>query len=252
VIEARWIKAKAYSNKTILFCHELGANLNAWHRYGESLLEDGFNVFTFTFSPMPTKQIGKRLLTTGQWVTRADRDDVLAAIKYLKRYYPEESKKIGVLGISKGANAAIAALDHTRHIDAVVTDGAFSTDETIMEYIEKWGPMYLKGDWLCNATPRWVFRLMVKGSLWASSCRLGCWFLSVEKALRKTNVPIMFIHGESDSHISPRQANYLFSITHSNEELWIVPEAHHNNGVAVKPDEYREKIKSFFKEKIYA
>jgi len=121
-----------------------------------------------------------------------------------------------------------------------------------MEYIEKWGPMYLKGEWLCRITPQWVFRLMVKGSLWTSSCRLGCWFLSVEKALRRTKVPIMFIHGESDSHISPRQANYLFSITNSNEELWIVPGAHHNDGVVVRADEYRQKIKSFFKEKINA
>jgi esterase/lipase len=246
-LDGIWIPSSKKTDKTILFCHELGGDLNSWHKYASYLPEKGYNVFTFNFRNAPTKQDGVLKLTTGQWITRSDVDDVLSAIRFLKGNRPIEAKRVGILGISKGGNAALAALSRTNEIEAVVTDGAFSSIETILDYIKRWVPIYVPFKWLYSNTPDFLYRIMVRIGHLISSIKLGCWIVSIEGAIKKTNVPIFFIHGESDAYVSPHHANYLFNITNSVEELWIVPKARHNDSVKVSPDEYSEKVITFLK-----
>lgn len=247
MLEGMWIPANKKTEKTILFCHELGADLRSWHKYAHYLPEKGYNVFSYNFRNLPAKDDGVNKLTPGQWITRSDVEDVLSAIRFIKSKWPHETKRLGVMGISKGGNAALAALNRTNEIEAVVTDGAFSTIETVIDYIWKWVPIYVPFKWLYANTPTWAYRMMVKISLFISSLKLGCKFASIEHSIKKTNIPIFFIHGESDAYISPKHANYLFNITNSVEELWIVPGARHNDAVTVNPDEYSEKVITFLK-----
>jgi hypothetical protein len=192
---------------------------------------------------------GVHQLTTGQWVTWADVEDVLAAVRYLNERFGNYHQ-FGVLGISKGANATIAALKHTNQIKAVVTDGAFTTSETVLEYIRKWIAIFVPAPLIYKNAPEWIYRVMVRVSLWISSLKLRAHFVVIEKVLRKTETPIFFIHGEKDNYVSPEQARYMFESTHSREGLWIVPRARHNEAVEVFPEEYREKVTSFFEENL--
>lgn len=245
--EGRWIPSRKKSDKTVIFCHELGADLNSWHKYAYFLPENNFNVLSFNFRNLHTKHDGVYQLSSGQWATRSDVDDILAALRYLKTERSDFSGKIGVLGISKGANAALSALRHTCEIDAIVTDGAFSSVETVLEYIKKWVNIYVPIQWLTAATPDWFYKMLAYIGLWIAGLKLGCRFVAIECALKKTKVPIMFIHGEKDPYISPKHASFLFHKTSSVEELWIVPGARHNEAVRVNPDEYEEKVVSFLK-----
>jgi len=247
-LKGKWISASSPSSKVVLFCHELGADLNAWHKYASYLPQAGFNVFTFNFHRPPQRTDGVHQFTTGQWITRQDREDVLSALKYLSQAPFSASKDISILGVSKGANAALAALSYTNHVKAVVTDGAFSTIETVVDYIKKWISIFVPYPWAYRWASDGFYRILVHISLWISSVRLGCWFVNMERSLRKTRVPLFFIHGQNDTYVSPHQAHHLFNITQSQEGLWVVPKARHNEAVEIAPNEYQEKVVSFLKE----
>ncbi len=249
-LEGRWIAAYPGSSKVVLFCHELGTDLSAWHKYGSYLPQAGFNVFSFSFRRPPKRTDGVHQFTTGQWVTSRDREDVLSALRFLEKAPFSAGKKFGVLGVSKGANAALAALPHTDRIKAVVTDGAFSTIETVVDYIKKWIPIFIPYPWLYRWAPDSAYRAMVHVSLWVSDLRIGCRFMDIEPSLRRTQVPLFFIHGERDGYISPHQAHYLFDLTKGREGLWIVPGARHNEAVEISPAEYQGKVVSFLKENL--
>jgi pimeloyl-ACP methyl ester carboxylesterase len=250
LLEGRWIAAKGKSSKVIVFCHELGADLNSWHKYGAYLPESGFNVFTFNFRKLPERRDGVHQFTTGQWVTTADRADVLAAIHFLEKRFAGSAEQMGILGISKGANAALSVLGEARRVKAVITDGAFSTAETVLDYVKKWVSIFVPIPWIYRNTPEWFYRLLVKISLIISGLKLRCRFVGIEKSLHTATAPVLFIHGEKDEYITPRQAQYLFDAARSREGLWIVPKARHNDAVQVAPEEYREKIVSFFNENL--
>jgi len=250
ILEGRWVESKEKSDKTILFCHELGADLHSWHKYAEYLLDQGFNIFTFNFRHLPAKHDGIYQLTAGQWATVRDVEDVSAAVNYLKKSRPGKNKKIGVFGVSKGANAALVATVRNKDIKAVMTDGAFSTVETLVDFIKKWAPIFVPFKKVCEIAPRWIYQLIARIGLGVASLKLRCRFVSIEHSLIVAKVPIMFIYGEDDSYITAKHMNYLFNLTNSIEELWIVPGAKHNDAVVTKPDDYIEKVTKFFKESL--
>jgi len=248
MLEGKWIPSPQDSPNIILFCHELGADMNAWYKYAHFLPETGFDVFTFSFRKLSKRVEDGEAMTTGQWVTRSDIQDVLAAVRFLSRHPTFSRKKIGVLGISKGANAALGALRYTSKVKAMITDGAFSTTETVLDYIKKWVSIFVPYPWVYKNVPDWMYRMTIRFSLWISSVKLRCWFVKIERSLSRSKVPIFFIHGEADGYVSPRQAQYLFNIAGGQEDLWIVPKTKHNLAVTTSPQEYQQKTVAFFTE----
>ena len=77
--------------------------------------------------------------------------------------------------------------------------------------------------------------------------RLGVRFVSLVPALRRLRTPILFLHGEADSYVASDQARLLYDAADGRKELWIVPEADHNQAVDVAPAEYRRRVVSFFR-----
>ena len=65
------------------------------------------------------------------------------------------------------------------------------------------------------------------------------------KEVEKTDVPILYIHGKSDTFVPTEMAEELFQQTASHAELFLVPGANHGESFALAGDTYTEKIEHF-------
>jgi fermentation-respiration switch protein FrsA (DUF1100 family) len=63
--------------------------------------------------------------------------------------------------------------------------------------------------------------------------------------VEKTDVPILYIHGEGDTFVPTEMAEELFQQTASHAELFLVPDANHGESYAIAGDAYLEKVELF-------
>jgi pimeloyl-ACP methyl ester carboxylesterase len=235
----------------VVFCHEYGSDMFSCARYCRSLLEAGFDVFTFDFrshgSSSSLKGYEPRL-----WCSDKEVADCLGALALVQAMLEERrlDVNIGMFGISRGANAAIMAAAQASpalSIKALVADGAFSTDTTLEWSMKKWVHIFARVRFVYeNHRPifwhflRWLLLKFAR-------VRFGCSFPSVRKSLHRIKkMPIFFIHGKKDSYIQPEHTQMLFDAAKDPRFLWIVPEARHNQSVITEPGLYSARTVAFF------
>jgi uncharacterized protein len=233
---------------TILFCHEFASNMYSCARYCRSLLESGYDIFSFDFRGHGESSCGDDYQPR-QWVSDHDIDDALGAIAFVEDYLESHSLpvELGIFGISRGAAAAIFASMRNPAIKAIVTDGLFSTDITLEALMKRWAYIFAKVKFVYENHPpafwqflRWLLFIFVHR-------KFRCYYPSVRKVLpRMLPRPMFMIHGQRDSYIPDEQAQYLFTLAPEPKSLWIVPGAKHNQGVIVAPEEYVKKTVGFF------
>lgn len=68
---------------------------------------------------------------------------------------------------------------------------------------------------------------------------------SALKEVEKTSVPILYIHGESDTFVPTELTKDLYRHTSSDAELYLVPNANHGESIALDEDKYNMKIDQF-------
>ena len=68
---------------------------------------------------------------------------------------------------------------------------------------------------------------------------------SALKEVKKTSVPILYIHGESDTFVPTELTKDLYRHTSSDAELYLVPNANHGESIALDEDKYNMKIDQF-------
>ena len=230
----------------IVFCHEFGADRHSAVKNAAFLREAGFRVFAFDFrghgdserppgySPRP-------------WVTEHEVSDLRAALGYLAERRDTRQAWIGLFGVSRGASAAIVVGAETPGVGGIVSDGGFSTSHTLHNYMRRWSPIFLDPILLFLSRPDWMLSVFRKLAMKLAEHRMGVRCVSVEEALRRLEVPILFVHGEKDSYIEMNQAKMLLGFAGGPKELWMVPEADHNEAVDVAPAEYSRRVADFFR-----
>src|SRR5262249_50463724 len=103
-----YLKTPHLRKGVILFGLEFGSNRWACVPYCDSLVANGYDVFTFESRNQgeSDRQPGYDPL---QWVTDYEVRDMRAALEYLKSRADADANGIGFFGISKGAAAALCA-----------------------------------------------------------------------------------------------------------------------------------------------
>ncbi|MCG3178866.1 MAG: hypothetical protein BIFFINMI_01196 [Phycisphaerae bacterium] len=232
----------------IVFCHEFGSDMYSCARYCRPLLESGFDVFTFDF-----RGHGRSSNQPGyiprQWASEREVNDAIGAFAYVQSVLAGEGlpEEIGVFGISRGAGAAILAMERNETVKCVLGDGTFSTDVTIESFMKKWAKIFAKVRIVYENHPPAFWKFLRWLVFLFAHRRFKCRFPSVRKAIaRMSPRPMFFIHGERDSYIRPDQTKYLYALAPQPKFLWIIPRAKHNQGVAIAPDEYRQRTVAFF------
>jgi pimeloyl-ACP methyl ester carboxylesterase len=230
----------------ILFGPEFGASRWSCTAYCRHLLEAGFDVFSFDF-----RNQGESDALPGyqpmQWVTNHEVEDMRSAIRYLRSRADADPAGIGFFGISRGGGAGILAAATEPYVRCLVTDGAFATITTMLPYMRKWASLYLTWRRLEGLIPRWLYLLVAYYALGHVSRRRRCWFPSMERAMARLSPrPLLMIHGGNDTYIKPEIAQALFRLARQPKELWLVPQAKHNQAIYLAADEYRQRVLGFF------
>jgi len=241
-----FIKGAKGNGKTILFCHEYGADMHSLSKYGKFLVERGFNLFAFDF-----RGHGASPETDGyeprQWVTDKEIKDTLGAIEYLKTRPDVDSANLGIFGVSRGAGSSICVASQCDAVKSVVVDSAFSTELTLEKYMKKWVCIYAGPRIVYSNLPDWFWALLGLVCRRRVQKRLKCTYPSVESCTRRiAPKPLYMIYGAKDTYVGMPQAKDLFRRAGGPKQLWIVPHARHNESATVAPDEYAKNVAEFF------
>lgn len=234
----------------VIFGHPFGADHHSAAHLAAFLTEEGFHLFAFDFrghGESPSDG-GRR---TERWVTRRERDDLLAAVAYCLSRPDVDGGAIGLFGLSRGANAALCGAAIHPAVRAVAAESAFSTRELLKWHVKKRAPIYVEASWLWRRFPDPLFGFITDLSLAAMRWLMRRRYLSVERAVASLNGrPCLFIHGERDPYIDLSLAERLYAKAGEPKDLWIVPGARHNEGIQVAPEAYRKRVTDFFRQNL--
>lgn len=235
----------------IVFCHAFTENRHSAVRYAGFLREEGFRLFTFDFRAHGESGCPEGY-TARQWVTEGEVFDVRAALRYLRSRPDTAGCRIAFFGISRGAVAALMVAGAEPSIAAVVSDGAFSTVRVLDAYIHRWAPIFVPSRTALRVTPKSVFHFYRNLALGLAQHRLGVKFLEIKPALKRLRANALFIHGACDSYLDVAGAEEIRAAAAGPSDLWVVPDADHNEAVETAPEEYRRRIGAFFRESLGA
>ena len=234
---------------TIIFSHEYGSDMYSCARYARPLIENGFDIFTFDFRGHGESSNRGRYRPL-QWPSDKELEDVLGATAHVESMLASEGKpvNIGLFGISRGAGSGLLAASSDPNIKAIVCDGAFCTDRTVIALMKRWAHIFARVKLVYEHHGERFWRVLLWWLLRFAQPRLGCKFPSVSRALqRMVSRPIFFIHGERDSYIRVDQTRFLYERAPSPKYLWVVEGAKHNQSVIVEPAEYAARTIAFFR-----
>ncbi|HEX4592472.1 MAG TPA: prolyl oligopeptidase family serine peptidase [Gemmataceae bacterium] len=242
-----YLKHTAQAPKgVILFGLEFGSNRWAAGPYVDYLRAAGYDVFTWE----PRNQ-GDSHRQEGfeplQWVTDREVADCRAAIEYLKKRPDADPRGVGVYGLSKGANAGLAAAADEPYICCVVTDGAFAHYTTMVPYMRVWFSIYDRKRPLQGLFGAWYFGLIARAGAREVGQQRGVIYPDIERLIGGLSPrPLLMIHGGADTYIKPTMARDLFGHARRPKELWIVEGANHNQALQVAGAEYKRRVVEFF------
>jgi dipeptidyl aminopeptidase/acylaminoacyl peptidase len=226
-----WILAPA-ARGTIIQCHGQNGSMDADLGTAQMLHQAGFNVLMFNFRAHGKSQ--GDAVTFGWFEVY----DLLGAIDYLAQ--AQNIRRVGVLGFSMGAVAAIHAAGQCDSIACIVADG-----------VNGRLPTSLAG-WLENrSVPDWFATPFAKLIVWMGSLHTGAALAQVNTvrwAADLWNCPLMIIHGAEDTLVPMAEIEDLAANATVKTELWIVEGCGHREAALLYPDEYTERVVAWFYE----
>jgi uncharacterized protein len=192
----------------------------------------GYNVLTFDFRAHGLSD--GRFTSVGLHET----NDVLGAVEYVKGRPEVDPARIGVIGFSMGAAAAIQAAARCQDIRALVADSAYASFVDAARYSFK----------VVTRVPH--FPIAPLAMRWAK------WLVNVDaNQLRPIDVigqiaprPVLVAHGALDEIVPVRHAHTLFKSAGEPKELWVEPQAHHVGARDTDTDAYFARVECFMSE----
>ncbi|WP_437185650.1 alpha/beta hydrolase [Planctomicrobium sp. SH668] len=234
------------SRGVVVFCPESGGSFETAANYTAPLVKAGFAVFSFSFrneSPsdsMPGYQ-------SNYWLTQYEVDDVHAALDFIKSQPQFENLPISLMGVSRGAGAALATGAVRNEVQQIWTQGAFSADKLAFHHARKFINLGLGS--IGSYIPAWHVRvtmwLMFRMIEWRNRCRV----VRLESLLpRWRGRRVMFVSGSRDTHVPSAIVDSLCVLTKNkkSESRWVVPQAKHNMERVTSPVEFDKRIVDFF------
>ncbi|MGO0063063.1 alpha/beta hydrolase [Brevibacillus fluminis] len=195
------------------------------------LVAAGFHVLMFDFRN--AGKSGGNITTVGYH----EKLDLLGAVDFAAGRSADGP--IGLIGFSMGAATALLAAAEDERIRAIVADSPFySLREYLMENMPRWTNLpHIPFTWLILR----IIPLMLKVDI----NRINPW-QAIERIMPR---PILFIHGTADETIPHENSQRLLAkADDARAQLWLVPKAGHVKSFATEPEQYGNRIISFFLE----
>ena len=150
--------------------------------------------------------------------------------------------RIGVLGVSMGGAIALLAAAKEPQLQATVADTAFAdlSDLIVAEATKR------------TNLPEWLVPILMPGMIQTTKLAYGIDIKQIApvEAIEQLPYPILLIHGDADERIMLSHSHRLAEASpHPDTKLWIVPAAEHARTFKSSPDEYTERVVSYFEER---
>jgi pimeloyl-ACP methyl ester carboxylesterase len=165
-------------------------------------------------------------------------NDILGAVAYLRALSATSGARIGVLGISLGAGAALLAASRDDAIAAVVADSAWADEHVQLDRMA-WLPV---GPVAVPALPYEPALVnMLIGSRLANARPLATIASISPRA-------VLLIHSADDANATtPLSGEHaLYAAARTPKQQWIAPSGGHVGALAAQPAEYTAHVLAFF------
>jgi uncharacterized protein len=218
---------------TIIVCHGWAADKRDMLGIGEALRASGFNVLVFDLHGWGESARGP--------VTFGDREtgDILGAVRFVKEQRSGRAPRIGLIGFSMGAAAAIRATAQSTDIDALVADASYARlDVQVGRFFQRFaGPL-----WPVVYVPaRWFGERLTGTAIDTIS--------PLQVIGRITPRPILIIHGTRDRVVDLDDARQLYRAAGPPKTLWLIEGAGHSETRRLAPPaQWDAHVAAFFHE----
>ncbi|MBQ3565551.1 MAG: alpha/beta hydrolase, partial [Oscillospiraceae bacterium] len=165
-----------------------------------------------------------------------DRYDLLEWIKYVNKRF-DGKKKIILYGVSMGGATVLMTTglkEIPDNVKAVVADCAFTSPYDVFAHV-------LKKDYHMAEFPV----MNINNVMCRKNAGYGFKDYSTLTAVKETNIPILFIHGEKDDFVPTWMSEKNYEVCNSPKELLIVPNAAHAASYYENTQQYEEKVSAF-------
>jgi uncharacterized protein len=144
-------------------------------------------------------------------------------------------------GESMGAAQLLQSLDSEPHFCAVVAESSFANFREIA--YDRMGQRFHAGPWVGRTVLRPVVEIALAYTRWKYHLDFGA--ASPEDSVRHSQVPVLLIHGQIDSNI-PVYHSREIKLQNASAVLWEVPGADHCGAISVAPQEFENRLLSWF------
>jgi len=159
--------------------------------------------------------------------------DVKAAVTYLLSRKEVDPERIGAVGLSLGAHVILQAAAENTFLKALICDGASTnTIDDLLPLPSQYRLMYV-------AAPMWWMTDRMSDLM--SGIRAEPFTVLVKKIAPR---PILFI--SSNQEPEPFMNRRLFEHAGPTAQLWELPDTGHVGGIFAHPQEYKQRMLSFF------
>jgi dipeptidyl aminopeptidase/acylaminoacyl peptidase len=219
-----WLALNTPEAPVIVLAHGTPGNRVSMLQRAAFLYKHGYNVLLFDFQSYGLSQ--GVISTLGM----VESEDIVAAISFLHGLPDTMHSKIGVLGLSMGATAAVLAASRSSDILALVAESC-PVDAT-----------RVPGDVPDDAS-READRQLVE-EVYGVDITQARPIDYVHKLAGRS--AIFFINGDADD-VTPLQGmQALYRAASNPKQYWVVPNAGHAQAFAIDPDGYMERVDAFF------
>ncbi len=229
----------------IVFSHEFHGDRWMAFDYVKDLVETGFDVFSFDF-----RCHGDSDRLEGYdpmcWPTAYEVDDMQSAIDYVCSRPDADRAGVGIIGVSRGAAAAICVAATDDRVRALVCDGPIASATMHVHFARRFVTIHTRVGKILARMPSWVLGMVSRVGCLVVERRRNCKIVNVEQAASEVEQPVLLIQGERDRYVPLEVTKTLRGNLAGRSRLWVVPKAKHNAAITVAATEYRRRIRRFF------
>lgn len=227
----------------VIFCPEFRGTQWSALDYCQGLRDAGFAILSFDFRGQGESDAmpGYQPL---HWCSDFEVRDVESVIRFAQEHAVLGQLPIGLFGVSRGANAALAAGAADRSVECVVSDSGFTTDTLMVLYAARW-VQYYAPRWF--RLPEWHLYISCRLARFVSEFRRKVRHPSLGRllpALRRRNV--LLIAGKRDTYVPCESSIRIRKRIGGDSTVWLVPRARHNLARQTNPQEYDKRIVDLF------
>ncbi|MDD7383060.1 MAG: alpha/beta hydrolase [Peptoniphilaceae bacterium] len=212
----------------VIFVHGYASsrNSNTSKNIVSIYLKNGFQVVS-----VDNRGHGK---SGGNYITMGykDKDDIKLWVKYIKER--DKNSKIALHGISMGASTVMMASGDIKDVYAIVEDCGYTSvwDEMKSELKYHYNLPAFPALYIANITAKIRAKTDFKK---ASSIN----------SLNKTNIPMLFIHGDKDNFVPFEMLEKNYNAHNGKKEKLIIKGAGHAQSYLLEPEKYWKKVFDF-------